>query len=83
MRKRDWSPSKCGCYRRMLEIKWVDRITNEEVLDKIKENRTMWKNLKRRVQMIKHTLRHSTLLKDILEREMGKKRARSRMEYFP
>ena len=25
------------CYRRMMNIKWVDRITNEEVLGRIEE----------------------------------------------
>ena len=28
------------CYRRMLKIRWVDRITNEEVLNRIGEGRT-------------------------------------------
>ena len=40
------------CYRRMMNIKWIDRITNEEVLEKIVERRTLLKSLrKRRGQM--------------------------------
>ena len=40
------------CYRRMMNIKWMDRITTEEVLGRIGERRTLWKNLrKRRGQM--------------------------------
>lgn len=43
----------------MLKIKWADRITNEKVLDKIKEMKPMWKNLSERgIQMKKHPLRH-------------------------
>ena len=62
------------CYRRMMNIKWMDRITNEKVLGRIEEKRTLWKSLKkRRGQMMGHTLRHGGLLRDILEGEVGKK----------
>ena len=73
------------CYRRMMNIKWMDKITNEEVLGRIGERRTLWKSLKkRRGQMMGHTLRHGGLLRDILEGEVGKKRGRGRprLEYF-
>ena len=44
------------CYRRMINIKWMDRITNEEVIGRIGERRILWKSLKkRRGQMIGHT----------------------------
>ena len=44
------------CYRRMVNIKWMDRITNEEVFRRIGERRTLWKSLrKRRGQMMGHT----------------------------
>ena len=57
-RKRMW------CYRRMMNIKWMDRITNEKVLGRIEERRTLWKSLrKRRGQMMGHTLRHGGLLR--------------------
>ena len=50
------------CYRRMMNIKWMDRITNEEVLERIAERRTLWKSLwKRRSQMMGYTLRHRGL----------------------
>ena len=66
------------CYKRMM-----DRITNEEVLGRIGERRTMWKNLKkRRGQMMGPTLRHGGLLRDILEGEVGKKKGRPRLKYF-
>ena len=45
-----------SCFRRMRNIKWMDRITNEEVLGRIGERRTLWKSLrKRRGQMMGHT----------------------------
>ena len=59
------------CYRRMMKIKWMDRITNEEVL----ERRTLWK---RRGQVMGHTLRQGGLFRDILGVEMGKKKGRGR-----
>ena len=34
------------CWRRMLKIKWTDRITNDEVLKKVKEERLLLKILK-------------------------------------
>ena len=38
---------------RMFKNKWIDRITNEDALDRIREKRTLWKNLrKRRTWMI-------------------------------
>ena len=45
----------------------MDRITNEEVLGRIRERRTVWKSLrKRRGQMMTET---RGLLRDILEGE--------------
>ena len=61
----------------------IDRITNEEVLERIGERRTLWKSLrKRRGQMMGHTLRHGGSLRDILEGKVRKKKGRSRLEYF-
>ena len=39
-----------------MNIKWIDRIRNEEVDERIGERRTLWKSLrKRRGQMMGHT----------------------------
>ena len=66
-----------------MNIKWMDKITNEEVLGRIGEKRTLWKSLKkRRGQMMGHTMRHGELLRDILEMGVGKKRGRPRLKYF-
>jgi len=35
------------CWRRMLKIKWTDRITNGEVFQRMKEERLLSKILKR------------------------------------
>ena len=51
------------CLRRMMKIKWIDSITNEELLEQIGERRTVWK---RRAQMMGHISRHGGLLRNIL-----------------
>ena len=72
------------CYRRMLKIRWVDRITNEEVLRRMDENRTLWKTLtRRRDRLVGHVLRHQGLTNLVLEGSVGRKnsRGRPRQEY--
>ena len=72
------------CYRRMLKVRWVDRITNEEVLYRVGEKRSLWRNLtKRRDRLIGHILRHEGLVKLVLEGSVGGKngRGRPRHEY--
>jgi len=34
------------CYRKMLKIKWIERITNESVLARIKEKKELWYTIK-------------------------------------
>ena len=76
------------CYRRMRNIKWMDKITNEEVLGRIEERRTLWKSLKkRRVQMMGHTHTHwdtgdwlEIFWKGRWERKGG--RGKPRLKYF-
>ena len=36
-----------GCYRRMMKIKWIDRVSNEEVLRRVAEKRSLLKTLKK------------------------------------
>ena len=72
-------------YRWMRIIKWMDRITNEEVLGRIGERKTLWKSLqKRRGQRWwgTHWDTGDCLGDDILEGEVGKKRGRPRLKYF-
>ena len=53
----------------------MDRITNEEILEKNRAKRTLWNHLnKRKAQIIGHKLKHRGLLRKILQAEVGKKR---------
>lgn len=54
----------------MLKMKLVDRITNEELIHRIRENKTLWKNLKKS----RTRMRHEGLDSYILEGEVGNKR---------
>lgn len=67
------------CYRRMMKIPWIDRVSNREVLERVGEERNIWKTVKkRRNRMVGHLLRHEGLVRDILEAEVGIKRRRGR-----
>jgi len=55
-------------YRKMLKIKWIERITNEAVLDRMKEKRELWCIIQiKRNKMIGHLLRHDSLTKSVIE----------------
>lgn len=55
--KRKLEAFEMWCYRKMLRIKWIDRITNEAVLNRIKEKKILWHTIKvRRAKMIGHLL---------------------------
>ena len=72
------------CYRRMLKIRRVDKVTNEEVLRQIDEERSIWKNIvKRRDRLIGHILRHPGIVALILEGQVEGKNCvgRPRLEY--
>jgi hypothetical protein len=73
------------CYRRMMKIKWTDRITNVEVVRRVGEMKSIMNTLRRRRgKFIGHILRHSSILSTVLEREISGKnyRGRSWMEYI-
>lgn len=72
------------CFEKMLKIPWIGRVTNEEVLNKIKEKRQLWKSIQsRRDKMIGHILRNRSLLKTIIEGDIqgqiGKRKLRKYM----
>jgi hypothetical protein len=53
----------------MLKIKWTDRITNDEVCQRAKEERLLLKILKNRCHSwIGHTIRHNEFVVNILEK---------------
>ena len=68
----------------MLKIKWTDRITNDEVFQRVKEERLLLKlKKKRRHSWIGHTMRHNEFVVNILEGAISGKKdvGRSRLQY--
>ena len=52
-----------SCNRKLLKISWVDKVTNKDVLNAVKETRSLYSNIKwRRDRLICHTLRHEELI---------------------
>lgn len=73
------------CFRRTLKITWCDKITNEDVLKRMKEKRQVMNNIeKRRAAWIGHILRHEGLLHTLIEgaTEGRNQRGRPRQEYL-
>ena len=55
------------CWRRMEKISWTDRVRNEEVLHRVKEERNIVHTVKRRkANWIGHILRRNCLLKQVI-----------------
>jgi len=64
----------------MLKIKWTDRITNDEVFQRAKEERILLKILKNiRHSWIGHIIRHNEFVVNILE---GAISGRPRLQYL-
>jgi hypothetical protein len=56
------------CWRRMKKISWTDRVRNEEVLHRVKEERNIVHTIKRRKSnWIGHILCRNCLLKHVIE----------------
>jgi len=73
------------CWRRMLKIKWTDRITNEKVFQRVKEERPLLKILNnRRHSWIGHIIRHNEFVVNIMEGAVSGKKAmgRPRLQYL-
>jgi hypothetical protein len=59
------------CWRRMEKISWTDRVRNEEVLHRVKEERSIVHTIKRRkANWIGHILRRNCLLKHMIEEKL-------------
>jgi hypothetical protein len=53
------------------KISWTDRVRNEEVLHRVKEDRNILHTIKRRkAKWIGHILRRNCLLKHVIERKL-------------
>ena len=58
-------------WRRMEKIKWSEKVSNEEVLKRIGEKRTLLNTvLRRKTNWIGHLLRRNCLLRDAIKGEM-------------
>jgi len=69
----------------MLKIRWTDRITNDEVFQRAKEERLLLKILKnRRHSWIGHTVWHNEFVVNSLEGAMSGKKVvgRPRLQYL-
>jgi len=75
------------CWKRMLKIKWTDRIMNDEVFQRAKEERLLLKikikKKKRRHPWIGHIIRHNEFVVNILEGAISRKKVvgRPRLQY--
>ena len=70
------------CYRRMLKIKWTDRVTNEEVLRRagVSEKQLFTIVCRRKLKFAGHIIRGSSgeMCKNIIEGTIVGKRSRGR-----
>ena len=56
------------CWRRMEKISWTEHVRNEEVLHRVKEQRNILHEIrKRKANWIGHILRRNCLLKQVIE----------------
>jgi hypothetical protein len=66
-------------YRRMERISWLDRLTNEEVLERVGEDRKIINIIRRRRGIwMGHALRHEGPINKVLEGKIQGKRGRGR-----
>jgi len=67
------------CWRRMLKIKWTDRIKNDEVFQRVKEERLLLKiHQNRRHSWIGHTIRHNEFVANIREGAISERKGRGK-----
>ncbi|KAJ8030144.1 hypothetical protein HOLleu_26466 [Holothuria leucospilota] len=66
-------------YRRMLKVSYKDRMSNEEVLSRVKAKKKLLSELKnRKLQYMGHILRSSRLQKQLVEWKVGSRRIKGR-----
>ena len=59
------------CWGRMEKISWTDYLRNEEVLQRVKEQRNFVHTVKgRKVTALRHILRGNCLIKHVIELKM-------------
>jgi hypothetical protein len=59
------------CWRWMLKIKWTEKVRNEEVYRRIREERPLWSTIRqRRARWFGHVVRHSHYVGSIMVRRI-------------
>jgi hypothetical protein len=72
------------CWRRKKKIKWSQKVTNEQVLERIEGERTLINNiLRKNDNWISHILRRNCLLHDAIEGQMTNERGRNKKNTAP
>ena len=67
------------CYRRMMRISYKDHISNEKVLEMVKEKRNLLKQIKKhKIQYFGHIMRAEGFQKQLLEGKINGRRKRGR-----
>jgi hypothetical protein len=67
-----WKIFEMWGWRRMEKISWTDRVRNEEVLHRVKEERNILHRVRRRkANWICHILRRNCLLKHVIEGKLA------------
>jgi hypothetical protein len=62
------------CWRRMGKISWTNHVRNEEVLQRVKEEKNILQIIeKRRANWIGHILCRNCLLKQVVEGKVGER----------
>ncbi|KAI5739387.1 hypothetical protein M8J77_018683 [Diaphorina citri] len=72
-------------WRRMTKTRWIEKKSNERVLEEVGESRQLIKTIeKRKIKLIGHIIRHNNFITNIFEGKIqGKKtRGRPRKQYF-
>lgn len=60
------------CYRRMLKMKWMDTVSNTEILIRVKEEKTIIKHIHvRTTAVIGHILQHGELLQTTVKESIN------------
>ena len=79
MEKKRLETFEMWVWRRLIKISWTGHVTNKEVLERIKEKRSILATIeKRQRNWIGKMLRSDNLLKDTLEGRMRGRRARGK-----
>lgn len=77
--KRRLEAMEMWMWRRMTRTSWIEKKSNEVLLEEIKEKRSLMQRImKRKIKLIGHLLRHNTFITNIIEGKMEGRRPRGR-----